>query len=196
HRAAAAERRGAPGPGDRARLVSDSERLARIALGRLTEPGDWRVANLVSELGAVRLFRLLRAERDPRGPLTQVATRLRGIDPGADLERAERMGIRFVIPSDPEWPSRLDDLMGTATPDGRGGPPLGLWVRGPGKLDALDQSVAVVGSRSATTYGAEVARGIGAALARAGWSVVSGAAYGIDQAAHRGALAVEGANVA
>jgi DNA processing protein len=176
--------------------VSESERLARVALGRLTEPGDWRVANLVAELGAVRLFGLLRDERDPAGLLTEVATRLRDIDPGADLDRAERLGIRYVMPGDPEWPTQLDDLMGTATPDGRGGPPLGLWARGPGRLDGLSRSVAVVGSRSATTYGAEVARAIADTLARAGWSVVSGAAYGIDQAAHRGALAVDGVNVA
>jgi DNA processing protein len=176
--------------------VSDSERLARIALSRLTEPGDHRVANLVAELGAVRLFGLLRDERDPGGLLTEVATRLRGIDPGADLERAERLGIRYLIPGDSEWPTQVDDLIHCSNLDDRGGPPLGLWVRGPGRLDRLDQSVAVVGSRHATTYGTEVARGLADTLVRADWSVVSGAAYGIDQAAHRGALAVEGANVA
>ena len=69
-------------------------------------------------------------------------------------------------------------------------------MRGPGRLDRLDHSVAVVGSRHATTYGAEVARGIADTLVRADWAVVSGAAYGIDQAAHRGALSVDGANVA
>jgi DNA processing protein len=144
----------------------------------------------------VRLFGLLRDERDAGGLLTEVATRLRGIDPSTDLERAERLGIRYVIPSDPEWPSQVDDLIRCANVDDRGGPPLGLWVRGPGRLDRLGQSVAVVGSRQATTYGAEVARGIADALVRVGWSVVSGAAYGIDQAAHRGALAVEGGTIA
>lgn len=176
--------------------MSDSERLARIALNRLTEPGDHRVAHLVAELGAVRLFGLLRDERDPGGLLTEVATRLRGIDPAADLERADRQQIRYVVPGDPEWPAQLDDLMRCATLEDRGGPPLGLWVRGPRRLDELGHSVAVVGSRSATTYGTEVARGIADTLARADWVVVSGAAYGIDQAAHRGALAVAGANVA
>lgn len=176
--------------------MSESERLARIALCRLTEPGDHRVAHLVAELGAVRLFGLLRDERDAGGLLTEVATRLRGIDPAADLERADRLGIRYVVPGDPEWPTQVDDLMRCASIADRGGPPLGLWVRGPGRLDRLDHAVAVVGSRHATTYGAEVAQGIAGVLARADWSVVSGAAYGIDQAAHRGALGVEGANVA
>jgi DNA processing protein len=80
--------------------------------------------------------------------------------------------------------------------DHRGGPPLGLWVKGPTRLDELSRSVAVVGARSATTYGTEVAAGIATALVRAGHTVVSGAAFGIDQAAHRGALGVDGANVA
>ena len=74
--------------------------------------------------------------------------------------------------------------------------PIGLWVRGPLRLDELADSVAVVGSRSATTYGEDVARELGAGLARAGDCLVSGAAFGIDQAAHRGALAVGGPSVA
>jgi DNA processing protein len=79
---------------------------------------------------------------------------------------------------------------------GLGGAPLGLWVRGPLRLDALREPVAVVGSRSATTYGTDVAAELGAGLARAGTAVVSGAAFGIDQAAHRGALAGDGPTVA
>ena len=56
--------------------------------------------------------------------------------------------------------------------------------------------MAVVGSRSATSYGAEMAAGIAADLAAAGQTVVSGAAFGIDQAAHRGSLAMGGPTVA
>src|SRR3954447_15859043 len=58
------------------------------------------------------------------------------------------------------------------------------------------RSVAVVGSRSATTYGAAVAGDIAATLGAAGHTVVSGAAFGIDNAAHRGALAAQGPTVA
>ncbi len=56
--------------------------------------------------------------------------------------------------------------------------------------------MAVVGSRSATTYGADVAGELGHGLATAGITVVSGAAFGIDVAAHRGALAAPGPTVA
>ena len=76
-------------------------------------------------------------------------------------------------------------------------PPVALWVRGPGRLAELcERAVAVVGARAATGYGMHVAGELGAGLADRGSTVVSGAAIGIDGAAHRGALAVEGATVA
>ena len=58
------------------------------------------------------------------------------------------------------------------------------------------RSVAVVGARACTEYGAHLAATLGAGLADRGWTVVSGAAYGVDGAAHRGALAADGATVA
>ena len=171
------------------------ERLARVALGRLGEPGDPRLTGLVAELGAVAVHDHLAAERDPGGLLTDPASRLAAMDPARDLELAERLGTRFLIPTDAEWPHQLDDLARAEPVQNRGGPPLGLWVRGPLRLDELS-SVSIVGSRSATTYGGDVAAEIAAVLARAGVCVVSGAAFGIDQAAHRGALAVGGTSVA
>ena len=179
-----------PGPG------SEDERLARAALSRLAEPGDPRMAALVAELGATRVHRHLAEERDVGGVLTDVASRLQEIRPERDLEQAERRGIRFVVPGDAEWPVRLGDLDHCDQVQDRGGSPLGLWVRGPLRLGDLVSPVAVVGSRSATTYGADVAGEIGAHLGGLGACVVSGAAFGIDQAAHRGALAARGPTVA
>jgi DNA processing protein len=76
-------------------------------------------------------------------------------------------------------------------------PPLALWVRGPGiAAELCDQSAAIVGARAATSYGTYVAGELGAGLAAAGFTVVSGAAIGIDGAAHRGALAAGGPTVA
>ena len=70
-------------------------------------------------------------------------------------------------------------------------PPVALWVRGPRQAAELsERAVAVVGARAATSYGTHVAGELGAGLAAAGATVVSGAAIGIDGAAHRGALAV------
>lgn len=110
-------------------------------------------------------------------------------DAEADLETARRTGARFVIPGDPEWPAQLDDL-GDARP-------LGLWVRGTPdlRLWAL-RSVAVVGARACTEYGAHMAAELAGDLAEQGWIVVSGGAYGVDAAAHRGALGATGATIA
>ena len=177
-------------------MSRDEERLARVALCRLAEPGDPRLASLVEELGAVRVHRHLAAERDVGGLLSDVAARLAGLQPEAELESAAKAGIRYVIPGDPEWPTQLDDLARAPSVQDRGGVPLGLWVRGPQQLNELTESVAIVGARSATSYGGDVAAAVAATLAEAGRCVVSGAAFGIDQAAHRGALAGGGATVA
>ncbi|HEX4470992.1 MAG TPA: DNA-processing protein DprA [Nocardioides sp.] len=176
--------------------MSAQERLARVALSRLTEPGEPKIASLVAQLGAVRLREVLSDSAQSTPEARDVASRLGGLDPAGDLERAARQGLRYVIPGDDEWPAQLDDLMRAELLDHRGGPPLGLWVQGPARLDQLGRAVAVVGARSATTYGADIAASIAGSLVRSGHSVVSGAAFGIDQAAHRGALAVDGANVA
>lgn len=178
--------------------MSDEDRLARVALSRLTEPGDPRLAALVAELGAGPVYARLREERDIGGVYTDVAQRLADIDPGRDLEQAAVRGLRFVCPADDEWPTdQLRGLSSGGVSHGRGGPPLGLWLRGPLRLDDVAaRSVAIVGSRSATTYGADVAGRMAAELAGAGVCVVSGAAYGIDVAAHRGALAGGGPTVA
>lgn len=177
-------------------VVSQEERDARVALNWLTEPGDPRVGALVSDLGAVRVHQHLLAERDIEGLHTDVALRLAQFRPGEHVDGAAALGARFVVPGDEEWPPGLEGLRDAGAVNERGGVPLGLWVRGPARLDALAGGVAVVGSRSATTYGTQVAAEIGHRVARAGVGVVSGAALGIDQAAHRGALAAGGTTMA
>jgi DNA processing protein len=174
----------------RVSAADERERLARVALSRVAEPGDLRMAGALRELGAVRLHAQLTAQLELLGDVEAASTRLAGVDPALELERAERMGIRFVVPGDDEWPAQLGDLVHPVPVQERGGVPIGLWVRGEACLDELSLGVAVVGSRSATTYGTRVASDVAAAVARSGRTVVSGAAFGIDQAAHRGALAV------
>ena len=182
--------------GPAARRAPETERLARAALSRLAEPGDPRLLDLMTELGAVGLHEALLAQRDLDGLAGDAAARLALCDPAGDLERADRHGIRFVVPGDAEWPADLEDLRHAGALHERGGPPVGLWVRGPLHLGSLTGSVAVVGSRSATTYGTDVAGGIAVEAARAGLPVVSGAAFGIDQAAHRGAFVGQAPTVA
>ncbi len=176
--------------------MSHRERLARAALSRLAEPGDPRFTELTTELGAVELHQRLLEQRDVNDLLADVAMRLATAQPERELAQAAKLGIRFVIPGDAEWPEQLDCLAGAGELHERGGVPIGLWVKGPLRLDQLAGSVAVVGSRSSTTYGDSAAGEIGAVVARSGAAVISGAAFGIDQAAHRGAIAMDGPTVA
>ena len=172
------------------------DRVSRAALSRVTEPGDSRITELVERFGAIDLLRRLRRGDGLSGVFADVAARLTTCDPELELTRAERLGIRFVIPGDREWPEQLDDLANAEPLNNRSGVPVGLWVRGPVLLDSLRDSVAVVGSRAATTYGDQMTADISLTLAGAGRAVVSGAAFGIDRAAHRGALAAGGTTIA
>jgi DNA processing protein len=97
--------------------------------------------------------------------------------------------MRLIGPGDAEWPGALDQL--------GPGRPYALWLRGNADLRfACSRSVAMVGSRAATGYGGHVAGEIAADLGERGWAIVSGGAYGIDAAAHRGALAAEAVTIA
>ena len=168
------------------------ERLARVALTRVADPGDRVMGRAVRELGAVEALRAAQAGRGlPRAsPRRTEGYLLRAprADPPGDLAAAMRAGGRFVCPGDGDWPGQLDDLGDEC--------PYGLWVRGGPSLRmwAL-RSVAVVGARACTDYGVHMAALLGSGLAAAGWVVVSGAAYGVDGAAHRAALAAGGATI-
>ena len=172
------------------------ERRARVILSLISEPGDPRFTDLAHEIGGVRLLHAIRTDPERHDLLMTASARLRELDVDAELARAARCGARFVFAGDEEWPAQLDDLAAVAPLNERGGVPIGLWVRGPLRLDSLTGTVAIVGARSATSYGSEVAADIAAAVGLAGVPVVSGAAYGIDYAAHRGALSADAPTVA
>ncbi|WP_422774862.1 DNA-processing protein DprA [Plantactinospora sp. WMMC1484] len=186
----------------------DDDRLARIALTWLFEPGTRAVFGLVERFGAVGgLQRLLAGKVPDRRLRATVESRLAAGDPWqvahSAAQQTERLGARLVTPADAEWPARMGSLKGLAMGgadrrvDQETAPPLCFWVRGACSLgEALQRSVAVVGSRAATSYGLHVATGIAFGLAERDWSIVSGGAFGIDAAAHRGALNAGGLTVA
>lgn len=179
------------------------ERQARAVLARVAEPGDPAMFAAVSAHGAPAILAGLRggdacvgsdpgSSRRVAGYLSRLPAAL-AEDPHAE---ADRCGVRLVCPGDPEWPTQLDQL---AASEGSGParvPPLALWVHGGDLRAAAVRSISVIGARAATGYGEQVAADLAAGLAAAGWTVVSGAAYGVDAAAHRGALAVGGTTVA
>ncbi len=173
-------------------------RRARIALAHLCEPGRPDVDALLQDCGPVEALRRICQGAVPDSLRRAVSARL-GQDlvdrVSGSLEVATRLGARVVIPEDAEWPPQLEDLR-RVTEEATAAP-LCLWVRGTGNLaDILERSVAVIGARASTNYGDHVATELGFGLAERGWSVVSGGAYGIDAAAHRGALAAGGPTVA
>ncbi|MEV6932164.1 DNA-processing protein DprA [Dactylosporangium sp. NPDC051485] len=191
----------------------NEERVGRMALGMLVEPGSRELGVLVRSVGAQEaLARVIGGYGISAQLAGAVQARLRGAgalgaaDPGARLaeqmaEQAERSGARIVTAADTEWPRALDELV-RASREGNvlrrdTDPPMCVWLRGPLRLDeALERSVSVVGARAITGYGGYVASEFAFGLAERGWTVVSGGALGVDVTAHRGALVAGGPTVA
>jgi DNA processing protein len=183
-----------------------SERtLARAGLTYLAEPGDPALGALLGICTPEEIMAAIKADMLPgTGPgcgdssasraaleraLGRWRLRLPQLPSDAEIAGACRGGIRLVCPEHPDWPGDLDQL----GPDR----PYALWLRGAADLrSSAQRSVSMVGSRAATGYGAHVAGEIAADLAERGWVIVSGGAYGIDAAAHRGALATQGMTIA
>ncbi len=185
-----------------------TEREALAAWSAIAEPSDAQAGALVRELGALDALEWVRAGcGDFTGTVSTLfgrcakatavgaargherwARRLEFADQPL-LERAARLGARAVIPGDEEWPRALGDLADRA--------PFALWIRGSGHLAQLwERSIAVVGARASTHYGEHVTAEIAGGVADAGWTVISGGAYGIDGVAHRACLASDHPTVA
>jgi DNA processing protein len=183
---------------DRVRLLT-----AAATWSCIVEPGDGVAGRVVAALGYEAALRHAVAD-GPDGHAWKAAgvtreqwdqalerwrPRLAGEAVRDALARAGHAGMRLVTADDPAWPEALGDLGDHA--------PLMLWVRGDARaLDRLSTAVALVGARAATSYGEHVSMELSAELVARGITVVSGAAYGIDGAAHRAALRAGGRTVA
>jgi DNA processing protein len=173
--------------------------LARAYLLRVAEPPAPHLSRFVETHGAVTAAELVRTAAAPQSVLEETTARHAVDLAEQDLAVAGRIGVRLLVPEDPAWPEWPFLALGVAQARGIpwAGRPLALWVRGTAALGACaERAVAVVGARSATAYGEHVAAEFGHDLVSAGITVVSGAAYGVDGAAHRGALAAGGPTVA
>lgn len=188
------------------RLRAGSAREARIVLSHVVEPGNRDLGEIVREVGAMEALERVRSGRLPDRLRSAVSARCATLDLDGlaekALARAERLGVRVVTPEDEDWPAQLDDLVRISEavndPIRRDTyPPHCIWARGPWPLAAAcERSVSVVGARASTPYGEHVSGELGYGLADRGWTVVSGGAFGIDAAAHRGALAASGCTIA
>ena len=185
---------------DLRRGVSPDERRARVVLSRVVEPGDVDASRLVREHSAAALLTRLVAGTDLDKPkVRDWSERLSRADHDHLMGMADSVSARYLCPGDDEWPVALDDLqrLEGESGDRRGGAPFGLWVRGGGHLRRLaHRSVAIVGARASTAYGEHVAGALAFGCAEQGFTVVSGGAFGIDAASHRGAIAQGGPTMA
>lgn len=162
------------------------ERVARMCLAAVVEPGQPTLAEAMADFSAEEIW----ASLVQPGADLPLAPRARQLQPAELVERTRSAGMRFMIPGDDEWPATVADLASCEPVNQLSGEPLGLWLSGKGQLSGLvASSVAMVGSRASTAYGDNVAADLAAELSEAGRTVVSGGAYGIDAAAHRGCLA-------
>lgn len=177
----------------------NDEVRARVLWSGVAEPGDRVAGALVRLLGPAEALRWSRAAArgapDWRalptvagsdrmrvaGAAVRWSERAAAVDVDGARHALARAGGTLVAPGDPRWPVGLDDLGDAA--------PFVLWCRG--ALPAAP-AAAVVGSRASTPYGERVAFELAEGLVERGVAVVSGGAYGIDAAAHRGALSAGG----
>lgn len=114
------------------------------------------------------------------------AEALRTIDVGAEIGLIERFGVHLAALKSAEYPRSLATIAD---------PPHLLYVRG--EFQPADaNAIAIVGSRQCTPYGKRITERLAADLARAGFTITSGLARGIDAAAHRGALDAGGRTIA
>ncbi|MFD9701300.1 DNA-processing protein DprA [Lentzea sp. NPDC059081] len=177
---------------------NDDIRLARAHLSRVAEVDRDALTTLVTELGPVEASNRVRSGDPGFSGENTVSARDAEDRAHRDLEQITSCQGRLVIPEDPDWPQ--GELAALSQPkDGLRnlGEPLALWVRGPHNLsDVLGQAIAMVGSRAATGYGEHVASEFAHVLGEQGSTIVSGGGYGIDGAAHRGALGAGAITVA
>ena len=163
-----------------------SEQQARLALFSVIEGGQIYWSNQIREFGSQDVYgRLLDETYDPV-KFRKLTDRLKAVDLGLLEEQIEKSGAQFITPESANWPPSLNDLNAA---------PIGLVVKG--DLSVLsERSLAIVGTRNPTPYGVRIAGDFAAGFVDREWNIVSGGAYGIDSAAHKGALIAEGRTIA
>ncbi|KAF0133529.1 MAG: DNA processing protein [Candidatus Saganbacteria bacterium] len=140
----------------------------------------WLAANFVQNVGPVKLKKYLQG----LGSIEKVCEALSApIDLAEkEIKKAEDKGIKILCFDDLEYPAVLKQIYD---------PPSIIYVRG--KIpNNIGNSIAMVGTRKATTYGLEITKKIAGELSALGINIISGLAMGIDTAAHRGALIANG----
>lgn len=162
------------------------ELSARLALFEAIEGGSQFWADQIHEYGAIETYERIKSHAYDEGKYQKLYHRIAQVVPEKTLERIHQIGATFIYPESDQWPLALTDL---------NAPPIGLVIKGsPTHLSS--PSISIVGTRNPTQYGARIAADFAAGFVDRGWTIVSGGAYGIDTAAHKGALIAEGVTIA
>ena len=168
------------------RLLTDDVKIQRLALFSAIEAGNTYWARQVNEFGIAMVYEHLALgvyDATKYGAITQSIS---AFNADESLAAIAQSGGVFITPEDLSWPTRVNQLAI---------PPLGLIVKG--DLSILNNpSLAIVGTRNPTPYGVRLAGDFAAGFVDREWDIISGGAYGIDTAAHRGALVAEGRTIA
>ena len=167
-------------------------REALVALNLIKDVGPITVRHLMDHFGSAPAIlrapvrELLRVNRVGPETAETIVRWEQTIDLAGELKRICDFDCRIITNEDDEYPPLLREIYD---------PPVILYVRG--ELTGRDQhAVAMVGTRMATQYGRATANKVAGQLARAGLTIISGGARGIDSASHEGALAAGGRNIA
>lgn len=158
--------------------LTDRQRLAWLRLIRSDNVGPATFRDLINHFGSAETALAALPELSARGGATRSIRIATEAEVQRELEVAHRFGARFVGIGEPEYPQTLRQIDGA--------PPL-LAVKG-NLAAAAQPAVGIVGSRNASISGAKFAAMVARDCGRAGYTIVSGLARGIDTAAHRASL--------
>ena len=159
---------------------------ARLALFSAVEGGHIFWSQEISANGAEYVYKKLHAAGYDSIKYGKIIERVRSADINTIALNIESTGAEFITPEMEKWPKQLNEL--TAIP-------IGLIVKGNTEV-LKERGLAIVGTRNPTPYGVRIAGDFAAGFVDREWTIVSGGAYGIDSAAHKGALIAEGSTVA
>jgi DNA protecting protein DprA len=163
-----------------------SELIARARLFAAVEGGSSFWSREVFSNGASYVLdRALNSGYDPI-KYARTIEKLKLSNADELLQSISQSGATFLTPQDLTWPQSVNDLAA---------PPIGLVIKGDPRL-LTGNSLAIVGTRNPTQYGVRIAQDFAAGFVDRDWAIISGGAYGIDAAAHKGALIAEGVTVA
>ena len=159
---------------------------ARAILFSCIEPGHFFWSAEISAHGPLKVLESILSASYPAEKTKAIIASIRVADVGQILYEIEKAGAQFLTPEHEHWPVGVNQLVN---------PPIGLVVKGDSKCLITD-SLAIVGSRKPTNYGANVASEFARGFSDLGWTIISGGAYGIDSYAHRATLQANGATIA